>query len=335
MSPRAYDDPQLDWQESRDVLSALVRLVGLHGVVLATMELGSPWRVTNAEALDPVLHVVTRGSAWIRGDDAASPVALEAGDLVMLPRGGRYELRDSRRGRRAPTVDVPTQQAGLRCSIREGGDGPRTHLTCCAFRFESVSAAPLLNLLPSMVVVRADEVTRGIRAFVGELVRESKGSRVGTEGMVSRLAELVFLGVLRIHFETTGSTDSGLLAAVAHPQIGRALGLVHAALDAPWTVATLASKVGMSRAAFAQLFADKTHESPIRYVQRCRIEEAKRMLTQTPMNLAEIGQRVGYTDPAGFSRAFRREVGISPRDYRRAAGSRANESPRGTSPPSM
>ncbi len=331
MTELSPDDRQFDWQESHDVLSSLIRLVGLRGVVLSSMELGSPWRITNSEARDPVLHAVASGHAHFRfpAEADAEAIALSAGDIVLLPRGGAYEITDSTASRRTPQLEVPDQHGGPRCSVRVGGAGPTTKLTCCAFRFQTVSAAPLLNLLPSMVVVSANEATVGVRAFIEELVRESKGSHLGTEGMVSRLAELAFLGMLRIHFETTTSAESGLLAAVTHPQIGRALGLVHAALDAPWTVATLASKVGMSRAAFAQLFAEKTCESPIRYVQLCRIEEAKRMLAQTPMNLSEIGQRIGYTDPAGFSRAFRREVGISPREYRRAAGASADRRPRG------
>lgn len=312
------EDRLFDWQDSHDVLSALVRQVGLRGVVLSTMDLGAPWRITNAEAADPVLHVIGRGKAHVRTPHEPKAVVLEEGDVVMLPRGGTYEITSSGRAQGAPPIEVPDQRGGPRCSVRVGGTGSRTEITCCAFRFQEVSAAPLLGLLPSLVVVRAAEATGGIRAFVHSLVQESRSSRLGTEGMVSRLAELAFLGVLRQHFETAG-TDSGLLAAVTHPQIGRALGLVHAALDAPWTVATLASKVGMSRAAFAQLFAEKTCESPIRYIQLCRIEEAKRMLAQTPLNLSEIGQRVGYTDPAGFSRAFRREVGVSPRQYRRVA----------------
>ncbi|MEM7157476.1 MAG: AraC family transcriptional regulator [Myxococcota bacterium] len=312
------DDRLFDWQDSHDVLSALIRQVGLRGVVLSTMDLGAPWRVMNSEAADPVLHVIGRGKAYVRTPQQPQPIPLEAGDVVLLPRGGTYEITSSARALAAPRIDVPDQRGGPRCSVRRGGTGPRTAITCCAFRFQEVSAAPLLGLLPMVVVVRADEATAGIRAFIDGLVQESSETRLGTEGMVSRLAELAFLGVLRLHFERVG-TDSGLLAAVTHPQIGRALGLVHAALDAPWTVATLASKVGMSRAAFAQLFSEKTCESPIRYIQLCRIEEAKRMLAQTPLNLSEIGQRVGYTDPAGFSRAFRREVGVSPRQYRRVA----------------
>lgn len=319
MTRSSDDDQTFDWQDSNDVLSSMIRLVGLHGVVLSTMSLGAPWRVVNARACAPVLHVVGSGEAYLHARGASDSVKLSAGDVAMLPRGGSYEITDAQ-GTEAPPLEAPEQDSGQRCSVRLGGSGPRTELTCCSFRFDAVSSVPLLNLLPQLVVVPAVEAGASVRGFIETLVCESQRNRVGTEGMVSRLAELVYLAVLRIHFDMESQrAETGLLAAVTHPQIGRALGLVHAELAAPWTVATLASKVGMSRAAFAQLFTEKTSASPIRYIQLCRIEEAKRMLAQTPMNLSEIGQCVGYTDPAGFSRAFRREVGVSPRDYRQAS----------------
>jgi len=320
MSDAADGDLRFDWQDSQDVLSALIGLVGLRGVVLATMDLGAPWRVSNAEARHPVFHTVASGTAVLCCPAASKPVILQAGDAVLLPRGGTYVLTDHGRNKGAPRILVPEPRAGEpRCSIRAGGRGRRTQVTCCAFRFQDVSAAPLLNLLPELVVVREQDAAVGVRGLVAELVREAGTEAIGTEAMVSRLAELCFLAMLRIHFAAEGAADSGLLTAIADPHVGRALGLMHASLDAPWTVATLASKVGMSRAAFAQRFAETTGESPIRYIQLCRIAEAKRMLAQTGLNTSEIGQHVGYTDPAGFSRAFRREVGLSPREYRRAA----------------
>lgn len=311
-------DSHVSWQDSHDVLGALIRLVGLRGVVLAVMDLGAPWRVTNAAAASPVLHTVAQGSAKL-AVEAAPPATLHAGDAALLPRGGTYELTDRRGGARAAPVPVPEPTpGGPRCSLRAGGKGQRTRVTCCAFAFETVSAAPLLNLLPPVVIVRS-EASAGVGTYLGELVREARATTPGSDAIVARLAELCFIGMLREHLASQGADDPGLLAAVTHPQVGRALGLIHAHLEAPWTVASLAGEVGMSRAAFAQAFGLTTGVAPIRYIQLCRIAEAKRMLAHTRMNLADVGQQVGYTDAAGFARAFRRVVGLSPREYRRAS----------------
>jgi AraC-like DNA-binding protein len=313
-------DIDLDWDESQDVLSALVRIVGLRGLVLSTMALGAPWRVRNAVPADPVLHVVTAGLAFFRSHADETPVQLTPGDAVMLPGGGAYELVDEYPSRAEELIDVPQQADGMRCSLRLGGSGARTELTCCKYRFRDATAAPLLNLLPPRIVVRSGTGSSGVRSFLRELVAESKANRPGTEGVMSRLAELVFLLVLRSHFDAHGSVDRGLLAAVADPRVGRALKQIHGSLGTAWTVAKLAGSVGMSRAAFSQLFTAKTGVSPMAYTQRCRLQEAARLLRETNLNLSEIGQCVGYSDATAFSRAFRRDVGSSPTDYRRGLG---------------
>lgn len=315
METDGHYDAGLDWGRSVDVLSALVRNVGLHGVVLSTMALGSPWRLRNAHSGTPFLHVINDGRAYLRTPSVTDPIELDTGDVVLLPTGEPYEIVDAYPCT-APDVEVPRQRDGSRCSVRVGGRGPQTEITCCTYRFDTAAAAPFLNFLPPLIIVRADDGAGPLRVFVNEIVRESKHNRPGTEGMISRLAELAFLGMLRAHLEAPSSTASRLLSAIADPQISQALGLVHASLASPWTVANLASGVGMSRAAFSRLFTDKTGIAPIRYVQLCRLQEAKRLLQETMLNSSEIGQSVGYSDGAGFSRAFRRDVGVSPLGYR-------------------
>ncbi len=314
------EDKALEWRDSDDVLSAVVDIVGLRGLLLSTVSLGSPWRVRNPTPASPVLHVVNSGQAYISTPATPTPIELNAGDVVMLPKGGTYEIVDQYPSTAETLSEVPLQSGGTRCSVRLGGTGHTTELTCCMYRFESPAAAPLLNLLPPVIAVCRPEQSADIRFFLSALVGESTANRPGTEGTVSRLAELVLLRMLRAHFETQDSVTPGLLAATADPHIGAALGLIHASLSEPWTVATLASKVGMSRAAFSQLFSEKAGVAPIRYIQMCRIQRATRLLVESPHSLSEIGRRIGYSDATAFSRAFRREVGVSPREYRARRG---------------
>lgn len=312
-----FDDAPIDWAHSHDVLSALVSVVGMKGVVLSVLSLGAPWTITHPPSLDPVMHAVGSGLAYLRTPGSDAPVVLMPGDVALLPRGGRYRISDKPEVSLQQRVDVPNLHGRARCSIRAGGVGPRTEVTCCAFRFRDTTAAPLLGLLPEMVVLRGTTQTAAVQNYLTVLFDEARSNRAGTEGIVSRLAELLYLSALREQVEAADAHGRGVLAALAHPQLARALGLVHGALEQPWTVANVAAKVGMSRAAFAQLFAETTGCAPMRYIQRCRLEEAKRLLAHSQLGLAEIGRRVGYRDPAGFSRAFRRAVGTTPRAFRR------------------
>ncbi len=316
MDGESQEDTCVVWDKQHDVLTSLVSIVGLRGLVLSTMELGAPWRIRNTRATDPVLHVVTSGLGFVSTAEAVSPIELGPGDAVMLLSGSHYEVVDQYPSRAQEDIVVPSQGDGTRCSARVGGLGPRTELTCCVYRFHSASAAPLLHLLPSAIVVRADHDNSTVRVLLEELVRESKKNQSGSEGVMSRLAELVFLLMLRSHLETVKAGDRGLLAAVVDPRVGRALRHIHKNLSAPWTVASLAAAVGMSRAGFSELFTEKTGDSPIKYIHRCRIHEAMRLLRNSKLGLSEIGKSVGYSDAAAFSRAFRRDVGTAPRDYR-------------------
>jgi transcriptional regulator GlxA family with amidase domain len=83
---------------------------------------------------------------------------------------------------------------------------------------------------------------------------------------------------------------------------------------------TVAGHVGMSPRNFARRFKGATSETPLAYLHGLRIAVAKQMLETSPSSVAEIGQKVGYLDPAFFRQLFQRNAGISPSDYRRRFG---------------
>jgi len=91
-----------------------------------------------------------------------------------------------------------------------------------------------------------------------------------------------------------------------------------------WTVESLASKVGMSRSAFAARFAQLVEEPPLTYLTRWRMQKASRLLETSPAGVAEIAKRVGYDAEAAFSKAFKRWIGVAPGAYRRTSESRSD-----------
>lgn len=324
MTEGQNEDLSADWAQRGDALSQFVHAAGLQGIVLSSLELGAPWRVGPGRQPHPVLHFVREGTAHLLTPERDEPVVLEAGDVALFPRGGQYVLSDSHPSPASDVVAIEGYSEGNMCSHRIGGDGPATRLTCCGYRFlEASRAAPLLGFLPELVVVRSGSASGDVRSTLDELIGELRARRMGSDGIVARLAELAYLRVLRNHLDQDAPLQPGLMSALTDPQIGRALQQIHAELQRPWTVASLASSVGMSRAAFAELFAKKVGESPMRYLQQCRIHEAAGLITATELSFSEIGRRVGYTDPTAFSRAFRRETGRSAREYRQVKSIRS------------
>jgi transcriptional regulator GlxA family with amidase domain len=82
-------------------------------------------------------------------------------------------------------------------------------------------------------------------------------------------------------------------------------------------MAEMIRRAGLAERTFKRRFTAATGIAPIAYVQRLRIEEAKRRLERTEASVDEISWQVGYEDPAFFRRLFKRVTGLTPGGYRR------------------
>jgi len=257
--------------------------------------------------------------------DGLAPLEVEAGEVVVLAPGRGHTLRDRPE---TPARDLSDMLADGVFSSQPGavpstpGDGrPTTHLICGCFRFEDMRHNVLLSALPTMIHTRemANEVGPWLAQTIKLLAYESLADQPGTTTVVNRLCDAMFVYVLRSYLTALPAHESNWLRALVEPQIGTALRLIHEEPNKPWTVATLASRVAMSRSAFAALFTRVVGESPMQYLTQWRLQKAAGMLRTGGVELADVAARVGYESPAAFSKAFKRTVGIAPGAYRRAA----------------
>lgn len=317
----APEDLYATWTAEPDVLAGFVRSAGLRAVQLATLDLSPPWGVGPTLVGGPVLHFVRSGEAFVHLPNARQALRLQAGDVLLLPRAHGVTLSDADADAAPPDRTARLDPNRAYCAARIGSGEPTARLTCCIYHLARTPAsAPLLSFLPPNIVIRRGEATDKVSSALGSLVNELTSQRLGSGGIVARLAEVILLRILREHFDQAKPEGAGILVAIADPQIGRALQAIHESLATPWTVASLAAKIGMSRAAFADLFTRRAGVSPMRYLQTYRMQDAVRLVETTDLNLAEIGRRVGYCDPTAFSRAFRRHTGRSARELRQAIG---------------
>ena len=293
-----------------DALSSFVELLQIERLLLANVSLGEPWRISNRER-HPVLHFVKRGKLRVFAD--GEPTEVSAGDSVMFTQGDNYSLGS---GATVPEIPFDLDVANTECcTIEVGGEGPVTEIFCCAYRLSSITT-PLLSFLPPLVICR-NQGEGAVERTIYELFAErGKRGEAGQAGIVLRLSKILLLSMLRTEISTKKQVSAGLLAAAAEPALARALAAVHNDLGGDWSVAKLAGVAAMSRTAFSALFHEKLGIPPKRYVHQCRMSEAVRLLCNSKLNLSEIGHKLGYNDPTSFSRAFRREVGVSPREFR-------------------
>src|SRR5205809_1368429 len=145
---------------------------------------------------------------------------------------------------------------------------------------------------------------------------EAASGRVGSDAMLAKLSEALFVDTLRRYVAALPEQQTGWLAGARDPIVGKSLGLLHSRIAHPWTIADLADEVGISRTALVERFTRYLSEPPMTYLTRWRLQLAARSLENTPRGVAEIAGEVGYESEAAFSRAFKREFGEPPGRYR-------------------
>jgi transcriptional regulator GlxA family with amidase domain len=167
---------------------------------------------------------------------------------------------------------------------------------------------------PPVVLVVADG---WLATTLRHTIEQADATDPGSSAMLARLTELLYLDVVRRYMQQLPPGRMGWLAGVKDPEVGRALRLLHARPDRPWTVDDLAHEVGVSRSGLAQRFTELIGEAPMRYLAAWRIQLAKHLLLQAALPIAEVADRVGYESEAAFNRAFKRHVGSPPVTWRK------------------
>jgi AraC-like DNA-binding protein len=225
-----------------------------------------------------------------------------------------YEIYDEPSSILLDCADV--MSAMVDNTIVVGGDGAPSTFISGAFKLDRVDAAPLLAVLPSFLLLPAGEERSGaFEAILGMLARETSRREIGSEAMIGRLFEVLFIHAVRAYCEHQASPATGWLAVVVDPQLGQVARAMHDNLGKDWTLEALATIAGMSRSAFAARFKERAGKTALEYLTYWRMHEAARRIRLGNRSLAQIARDVGYQSEAAFNRMFAREIGITPGRY--------------------
>ena len=259
--------------------------------------------------------LITRGNCWLSVEGIREPIPLTGGDCFLLSRGTSIVMRDSPQTRARWSFREIAEKAYSNLAHHGGGGAPTT-IVCGSMSFDRASLKPITQLLPDFILVKADQARTvalhiTMQALASEMAEQSPGSEV----VATRLAEVLFIQILRAHIASGSERNKGWLRAIFDPQIGTALSAVHNNVDSPWTVESIATAAGMSRSAFAARFKEQLGQTPLEYVTEWRMQKAMQLLEQRDKKLIDIARSVGYETDAAFSKAFKRVVGASPGAY--------------------
>ncbi|MBX3715360.1 MAG: AraC family transcriptional regulator [Burkholderiales bacterium] len=327
-----------------DALSEVLKVLRLTSGLFLEAEFTAPWCIDSAPGREDVRHIlpdaehvsiyhlVTEGRCRAALPDGA-PVALSAGDLIMFPHGDGHllgsDLQLAPVG--AELLVEPSAEGGL-ARIRHGGGGERTRFVCGFLACDKRLCRPLLGALPRMLRVELGDgpAASWITATLRHGASETHAPRPGSEALLGRLSELLFVEAIRHYTASLPPDQLGWLAGLRDPHVGRALALLHAEPARDWEVEALAKQAGLSRSALNERFNALIGEPPMQYLTGWRLALASQALASSNDAVARIAERVGYDSEAAFNRAFKREFGIPPAAWRRsvrATRSRGDEDP--------
>ena len=259
--------------------------------------------------------MLSRGNCWLNVEGMAEPIPLTGGDFILLARDTSIVMRDS--PRTSPKATFREIAARAMNNVAHcGGGGAPTTIVCGSLSFDRASLKPITQLLPSFILIRADQArTFALHNTMQALASEMADQVPGSEIVATRLAEVLFIQVLRAYIASEPERKQGWLRAVFDPPIGTALTAFHDRVGAPWTVESLSEAAGMSRSAFALRFKDLLGQTPLEYVTEWRMQKAMQLLEQRDKKHVDVARLVGYESDAAFSKAFKRVVGASPGEY--------------------
>ncbi|MER7450159.1 AraC family transcriptional regulator [Nocardia beijingensis] len=296
-----------------DILSEAIAAIRTGSPASGLFIRHAPWGRRYPVVPGAGFHVVLQGSCWVVPPDG-EPMALGAGDVLFMPRGADHDLVDS--------LDSPVTETALPGEPREiVGPGVRTALLCGAYELGRGRTHPILDELPEFIHLPARPGRHpALRGAVDLLAAEIAEPRQGSDAAVPAILETLLLFILRAWFdEQADLRSSGWAGAFADPAVAAVLRAVHEEPARAWTVTDLGDIAGVSRATLARRFLATVGEPPLAYVTRWRMLTAARLLRDTDSSLAAVARRVGYTSEFAFAKAFKREYGLAPGGYRRAA----------------
>lgn len=327
---------------SQDTLSDVLRSIRLRGAVFYYVSYLDAWAAEASAAREIAAavmpgsehvieyHLIAKGDGWA-AVTGLPPVRLAAGDIVMFPQGDAHVLSS------APGLQPVRREANwvfetrhepkpIPISFHYGVEQPGapmpvdradTVLVCGFIGCDLKPFNPLIAALPRLVHIRAEQAGNWIRPVIDQAATESRAPRAGSDAVLTRMSEMMFVDAVRRYVDALPEQTSGWLAGLRDRHVGRALALLHERPAKAWTIEDLGREVGLSRSALHERFVEFIGQPPMQYLTNWRMQVASNLLRGTIANVASIALDVGYESEAAFARAFKRATGLPPAAWRR------------------
>jgi AraC-like DNA-binding protein len=321
--------PDRSFPAGLDLLSEMLKAVRLTGSIFLNACFSAPFAVMAPKYYDEqtpmarlrhisILHLIVSGSCTFE-TAAGERREVTTGDLIFLPFADHHKFWKGAAPAVAAAGDLvqPGPIEGV-WTVNYGGGGEKLHMVCGFIESSEFLFTPVFRTLPTLLVepTAEDQVGAMIASTVREIVARVEAAQPGTQAVLGRLMELLFIEILRRHIARLPAGAKGWFAALNDPIAGRTLQLLHADPARRWTIDQIAREVGSSRTVVAERFKALLGRPPIDYIISWRIQLAGERLRVGNESPASIAASVGYESEAAFIRAFKRITGMTPGTWR-------------------
>ena len=298
-----------------DALSDIIELIKLSSVVYCKWEYSSPWGINVGVSKHAQFHMLTSGSCILRFKDKT--IKLNTGDIVLFPFGDPHYL-----GEADPKGNSVTGLEFLK-AVKKGvpifkKEEVHTTLVCGHFVLDREFNHSFIQSLPEYIHITQDDhgSISTINEVINLLIKETSEGVLGSDIVIRRLAEILFVTIIRSYIKKKNITN-GFLGALTSKDVSKALKLIHKNYPQKLTLNIIAENIHISRAALAAKFKSQTGFTPIDYLYKWRMQKAYDLLKNTNTSLREISEKVGYTSFPAFNKAFKKSFNVTPGKFRK------------------
>jgi AraC-like DNA-binding protein len=297
-----------------DPFSDFLSLMRARSIISGGLIAGGAWAINFPRSNMIKFWGVIRGGCWLVLEGNQAPVRIEEGDVILLCSPGAHVVASDLGAQCVDLADVLEGRSG---AVVHHGDGDEFFMIGGKVELGIASGKPLLDALPPVIHVSgASRQARALHWLLDQMVQVQDDALPGAQAASNQLAHLMFIQILRAHFNEAGSQPAGWLRVLSDGRLAPALRLMHGAPGRAWQLQELAHAAAMSRATFASYFKTIAGMSPLSYLTKWRMHLAQRALLDSQTHINVLARSLGYTSESAFSNAFKRVTGSSPKNFR-------------------
>jgi AraC-like DNA-binding protein len=302
-----------------DPLSEVFGSMRIQEAVYTRLEATAPWGFRYSGDTVPRIRfgLMVRGSAFLKFKNQRQAIPLSGGDVfIFILSDESFTMLDHPRSAVADYGELRKLEVDR--VIHYGGGGAPTTLVSGSFRMSAFEAPLISTILPRYLHLRLEQNrSYAFQSVLDLLEAETAQPGMASSRLISCLYESLFVYAIRAYASSSAAPPKGWLAAMSDEHLSKAIGAMHSGIDRNWSVASLAREARMSRSAFASKFKSVLGQTPLEYRTQRRMYRAGAMIRSNDTPFSEVASALGYGSESSFSRVFRREMGVAPREYRR------------------